>query len=202
MMAAWKLAQALPAGNTVVLKPSEQTPLTTLKLAEILAAAYPSGVVNVVAGCGDTVGAPLVSHERVRMVSLAGSPEAGTKVLLAAAASTKRTHLELGGKAPVIVCDDAELAAGVEGLKVLGFDNAGQYCRAACRVYAEARIHDRLVADLGAAAASIQWGDPTGADMDIGPLVTGCHREQVSASTSAPRRRGPWRLPAWPPPLP
>ncbi len=190
MMAAWKLAPALAAGNTVVLKPSEQTPLTTLKLAEILAGIYPSGVVNVVAGRGDTVGAPLVSHDRVRMVSLTGSPEAGTKVLAAAAASTKRTHLELGGKAPVIVYDDADLEAVVEGLKVFGFYNAGQDCTAACRIYAEAKIHDRLVADLGAAAASIQWGEPSGANMDIGPLVTGRHRERVAGFVERARAAG------------
>ena len=190
MMAAWKLAPALAAGNTVVLKPSEQTPLTTLKLAEILAGIYPSGVVNVVAGRGDTVGAPLVSHDRVRMVSLTGSPEAGTKVLAAAAASTKRTHLELGGKAPVIVYDDADLSAVVEGLKVFGFYNAGQDCTAACRIYAEAKIHDRLVADLGAAAASIQWGHPSGENMDIGPLVTGRHRDRVAGFVERARAAG------------
>jgi aminobutyraldehyde dehydrogenase len=180
MMAAWKLAPALAAGNTVVLKPSEQTPLTTLMLAEILATVYPSGVVNIVTGRGDTVGAPLVAHDRVRMVSLTGSPEAGSNVLAAAATSTKRTHLELGGKAPVIVYNDADLAAVVEGLKVFGFYNAGQDCTAACRVYAEAKIHDRLVADLGAAAASIQWGEPSGAKMDIGPLITGAQRDRVA----------------------
>jgi aminobutyraldehyde dehydrogenase len=180
MMAAWKLAPALAAGNTVVLKPSEQTPLTTLKLAEILAAVYPVGVVNIVTGRGDTVGAPLVSHERVRMVSLTGSPEAGSKVLAAAAATTKRTHLELGGKAPVIVYDDADLEAVVGGIKVFGYYNAGQDCTAACRIYAEGRIHDRLVADLASAVGSIQWGDPSGEGMDIGPLISGRHRERVA----------------------
>jgi aminobutyraldehyde dehydrogenase len=190
MMAAWKLAPALAAGNTVVLKPSEQTPLTSLKLAEILAGIYPSGVVNIVTGRGDTVGAPLVSHTRVRMVSLTGSPEAGTKVLAAAAPSTKRTHLELGGKAPVIVYDDADLEAVIGGLKVFGFYNAGQDCTAACRVYAEAGIHDRLVADLGSAAASLQWGEPSGADMDIGPLITGRHRERVAGFVERAKAAG------------
>lgn len=190
MMAAWKLAPALAAGNSVVLKPSEQTPLTTLKLAEILASVFPPGVVNVVTGRGDTVGAPLVGHPRVRMVSLTGSPEAGTKVLAAAAPSTKRTHLELGGKAPVIVYDDADLEAVIAGLKVFGFYNAGQDCTAACRVYAQGKIHDRLVADLGAAAASIQWGEPSGADMDIGPLITGRQRERVAGFVERARGAG------------
>jgi aminobutyraldehyde dehydrogenase len=190
MMAAWKLAPALAAGNTVVLKPSEQTPLTTLKLAEILAAVYPAGVVNVVAGRGDTVGAPLVSHDRVRMVSLTGSPEAGTKVLAAAAATTKRTHLELGGKAPVIVYDDADLEAVVNGVKVFGYYNAGQDCTAACRIYAEGKIHDRLVADLASAASSLQWGKPSGEDMDIGPLITARHRERVAGFVERAKRAG------------
>ncbi|HEX6011572.1 MAG TPA: gamma-aminobutyraldehyde dehydrogenase, partial [Geminicoccaceae bacterium] len=190
MMAAWKLAPALAAGNTVVLKPSEQTPLTTLKLAEILAAVYPAGVVNVVTGRGDTVGAPLVSHERVRMVSLTGSPEAGSKVLAAAAATTKRTHLELGGKAPVIVYDDADLEAVVNGVKVFGYYNAGQDCTAACRIYAEGKIHDRLVADLASAASSLQWGKPSGEDMDIGPLITGRHRERVAGFVERAKQAG------------
>ena len=190
MMAAWKLAPALAAGNTVALKPSEQTPLTTLKLAAILADIFPSGVVNVIAGRGDTVGAPLVAHGRVRMVSLTGSPEAGTKVLMAAAPATKRTHLELGGKAPVIVFDDADLAAVVEGLKVFGFYNAGQDCTAACRVYAEGKIHDKLVADLAAAAASIQWGEPSGENMDIGPLITERQRERVAGFVERAKAKG------------
>lgn len=190
MMAAWKLAPALAAGNTVILKPSEQTPLSTLEFAEILASVYPPGVVNVVTGRGDTVGAPLVGHPRVRMVSLTGSPEAGTKVLAAAAPSTKRTHLELGGKAPVIVYDDADLEAVIAGLKVFGFYNAGQDCTAACRIYAQGSIHDRLVADLGAAAASIQWGEPSGADMDIGPLITGRQRERVAGFVDRARAAG------------
>ncbi len=114
MMAAWKLAPALAAGNTVVIKPSEQTPLTTLKLASILAEIFPAGVVNVILGRGETVGAPLVSHPGVRMVSLTGDVATGKKVLEAAASSLKRTHLELGGKAPVIVFDDADLEAVVE----------------------------------------------------------------------------------------
>lgn len=180
MMAAWKLAPALAAGNTVVLKPSEQTPLTTLKLAAHLAEIFPPGVVNVVTGRGESVGAPLAGHERVRMVSLTGDVGTGQKVLAAAALSLKRTHLELGGKAPVIVFDDADLDAVVAGLKMFSFYNAGQDCTAACRVYAGPKIHDRLVADLTTAAASIKWGDPSGQGMDVGPLISERQRARVT----------------------
>ena len=180
MMAAWKLAPALAAGNTVVLKPSEQTPLTTLKLAEILAEIFPAGVVNVVTGRGDSVGAPLASHDRVRMVSLTGDVGTGQKILEAASRTLKRTHLELGGKAPVIVFDDADLDAVVAGLKMFSFYNAGQDCTAACRVYAGAKVHDRLVAELSSAAASIKWGDSSGEDMDIGPLISERQRARVA----------------------
>jgi aminobutyraldehyde dehydrogenase len=180
MMAAWKLAPALAAGNTVVLKPSEQTPLTTLKLAHVLAAVFPAGVVNIVAGRGQSVGAPLAGHERVRMISLTGDVATGQKILEAAARTLKRTHLELGGKAPVIVLDDADLEAVVTGLKMFSFYNAGQDCTAACRVYAGTKIHDRLVADLSSAAASIKWGDPSGEGMEIGPLISERQRARVA----------------------
>jgi aminobutyraldehyde dehydrogenase len=139
MMAAWKLAPALAAGNTVVLKPSEQTPLTALKLAGHLAETFPKGVVNVVLGRGETVGAPLVAHPAVRMISLTGDVATGGKMLQAAASTLKRTHLELGGKAPVIVFDDADLEAVVQGVRGFGYYNAGQDCTAACRIYAGAR---------------------------------------------------------------
>ena len=126
MMAAWKIAPAIGAGNTLVLKPSEQTPLTTLKLAELSADILPPGVLNIVTGMGDPVGSTLINHPAVRMVSLTGSIPTGEKVLQAASKTMKRTHLELGGKAPVIVFDDADLAEVVEGLKVFGYYNAGQ----------------------------------------------------------------------------
>ena len=180
MMAAWKLAPALAAGNTVVLKPSEQTPLTALKLAEHLAEIFPKGVVNVVLGRGETVGAPLVAHPAVRMISLTGDVATGRKMLQAAAATLKRTHLELGGKAPVIVFDDADLEAVVQGVRGFGYYNAGQDCTAACRIYAGAKIHDRLVADLAAAVSTIRYGDPSGEGMDIGPLISARQRERVA----------------------
>ena len=136
MMAAWKLGPALAAGNTVVLKPSEQTPLTALKLATICAELFPPGVVNIICGRGNTVGAPLVAQPEVAMISLTGSIASGEKVLAAAVNGTKRTHLELGGKAPVIVFDDADLESVVSGVRTFGFYNAGQDCTAACRIYA------------------------------------------------------------------
>jgi aminobutyraldehyde dehydrogenase len=180
MMAAWKLAPALAAGNTVVLKPSEQTPLTTLRLAGVLAELFPPGVVNVVAGRGAPVGSPLIEHPGVRMISLTGSIATGQKVLQAAARSLKRTHLELGGKAPVLVFDDADLESVVAGIRMAGFYNAGQDCTAACRVYAGPRIHDRLVADLGSAVGSLKVGAPTHDDTELGPLISARHRERVA----------------------
>ena len=133
MMAAWKLGPALAAGNTVVLKPSEQTPLSALMLGEVLAEIFPKGTVNIVCGRGETVGAPLAAHPRVRMVSLTGDVATGQKILGAAQGNLKRTHLELGGKAPVIIFDDADLEAVVAGVRTFGFYNAGQDCTAACR---------------------------------------------------------------------
>ena len=180
MMAAWKLAPALAAGNTVILKPSEQTPLTALKLAGIMAEIFPAGVVNVVLGRGESVGAPLVAHGGVRMVSLTGDVATGKSVLKAASATLKRTHLELGGKAPVIVLDDADLEAVVQGVRTFGYYNAGQDCTAACRIYAGASIHDRLVADLASAVSTIRFGDPSGAEMEIGPLISQAQRERVA----------------------
>ena len=180
MMAAWKLAPALAAGNTVVLKPSEQTPLTALKLAPLLIEIFPKGVVNIVCGRGESVGAPLVSHPRVRMVSITGDVSTGQKVLTAAAGNLKRTHLELGGKAPVIVFDDADLDAVVAGVRTFGFYNAGQDCTAACRLYAGAKIYDRLVADLGAAAGSLKVGMQTDAGVEMGPLISAEQRQRVA----------------------
>ena len=156
MMAAWKLAPALAGGNTVVIKPSEQTPLTMLKLAQLIADIFPEGVVNVVVGRGESVGSTLINHPKVAMISLTGDIATGKKVLTAAAKTVKRTHLELGGKAPVIVFDDADIAGVVEGVKVFGYYNAGQDCTAACRIYAGDKVYERLVADLASAASGPQ----------------------------------------------
>jgi aminobutyraldehyde dehydrogenase len=180
MMAAWKLAPAIAAGNTVVLKPSEQTPLTALKLAEALAELLPPGVVNVVCGRGEPVGKTLVAHPRVRMVSLTGDVATGQKVLALAAANLKRTHLELGGKAPVIVFDDADLESVIAGIRTFGYYNAGQDCTAACRLYVGAGIHDRLVADLTDAVRDIKIGAQREPGVEMGPLISASQRDRVS----------------------
>jgi aminobutyraldehyde dehydrogenase len=180
MMAAWKLGPALAAGNTVVLKPSEQTPLTALRLATLLAELFPPGVVNIVCGRGNTVGAPLVAQPEVAMISLTGSIASGEKVLAAAVNGTRRTHLESGGKAPVIVFDDADQQSVVSGVRTFGFYNAGQDCTAACRIYAGPKIHDKLVADLSAAASSIKVGMQEEEGVEMGPLITGRHRSRVA----------------------
>jgi aminobutyraldehyde dehydrogenase len=180
MMAAWKLSPALAAGNTVVIKPSEQTPLTTLKLATVLLDIFPPGVVNVISGQGATVGAGLISRPKVAMISLTGDVATGEKVLQAAAKGAKRTHLELGGKAPVIVFDDADLDAVVGGIRTFGFYNAGQDCTAACRVYAGPKIYDKLVADLTSAAGSIKVGTQEEEGVEMGPLISAKQRERVA----------------------
>jgi aminobutyraldehyde dehydrogenase len=181
MMAAWKIGPAIAAGNTLVLKPSELTPLTLLKLAGALAEILPAGVMNVVCGRGEPVGSTLINHERVRMVSLTGSIATGQKVLAAAAGNLKRTHLELGGKAPVIVFDDADIEAVVSGIRTFGFYNAGQDCTAACRMYAGKRIYERLVADLTSAVRTIKVGAQEQAGVEMGPLISQTQRERVAA---------------------
>src|SRR5579862_5418282 len=180
MMAAWKLGPALAAGNTVVLKPSEQTPLTALKLGEYLRELLPKGVVNIICGRGESVGAPLVSHPRVRMVSITGDVSTGQKVLSAAAGNLKRTHLELGGKAPVIVFDDADIEAVVAGVRTFGFYNAGQDCTAACRLYVSKRSYERVVADLTSAVSSIKVGTQEEPGVEMGPLISAAQRDRVA----------------------
>ena len=180
MMAAWKLGPALAAGNTVVLKPSEMTPLTTLKLAELIAEIFPAGVVNILNGRGESVGASMISQPQVQMISITGDISTGQKIMDVAAKSVKRTHLELGGKAPVIVFDDADLAAVVEGVRTFGFYNAGQDCTAACRIYAGKKIYEKLVAELSAAVASIKVGEQKMAGVEMGPLISARQRERVA----------------------
>ncbi|MBU1285130.1 MAG: gamma-aminobutyraldehyde dehydrogenase [Gammaproteobacteria bacterium] len=179
MMAAWKLGPALAAGNTVVLKPSEQTPLTALKLAEFLAEIFPAGVVNIVFGRGPSVGAPLTAHPKVRMVSLTGSIPTGSAIISSTADSVKRMHMELGGKAPVIIFDDADIDAAVEGIRTFGFYNAGQDCTAACRIYAQKGIYEQFVAKLGEAVSSIKYGLQDDESTELGPLITSAHRDRV-----------------------
>lgn len=181
MMAAWKLAPALAGGNTVVIKPSEQTPLTMLKLAKAIADIFPEGVVNVVVGRGESVGNTLINHPKVSMISLTGDIATGKKVLAAATKTVKRTHLELGGKAPVIVFDDADLAEVVEGVKVFGYYNAGQDCTAACRIYAEDKVYEKLVADLSSAVSSLKFNLANDEENDIGPLISARQRARVAS---------------------
>ena len=179
LMAIWKLAPALAGGNTIVLKPSEMTPLSTLKLAKIIAEIFPEGVVNVVTGRGATVGNALISHPKVAMVSITGSIGTGQKVIQAAASTLKRTHLELGGKAPVIVFDDADIASVVEGVKTFGYYNSGQDCTAACRIYAGKKVYDNLVADLSAAVKTIKYNLPDDDENEMGPVISARQRDQI-----------------------
>ena len=187
MMMAWKLCPAIGGGNTVIFKPSEQTPLTALKLARILAEELPEGVVNVIAGRGQTVGNYLINHPGVDMISLTGDVATGRKMLDAAAKTIKRTHLELGGKAPVVVFDDADISEVVEGLRAFGFYNAGQDCTAACRIYAGKKVYEKLVADLSSAVASIQLGNDDDTTNEIGPLISLRQRDRVASFVNRAR---------------
>lgn len=181
MMMAWKLAPAIAGGNTVVFKPSEQTPLTALKMAKLLADILPEGVVNVVLGRGESVGNAIINHAKVNMVSITGDIATGKKVLAAAAKSVKRTHLELGGKAPVIVYDDADLEAVVAGIRTFGFYNAGQDCTAACRIYASDKIYDNFVADLASAVSTLKFNQADDTENEIGPLISRRQRDRVES---------------------
>lgn len=181
MMMAWKLAPAIAGGNTVVFKPSEQTPLTSLKMAKLLADILPEGVVNVVLGRGESVGNALINHPKIGMLSITGDVATGKKVLQAAAKTVKRTHLELGGKAPVIVFDDADIDAVVNGIRTFGYYNAGQDCTAACRIYADAKVYDRFVADLSSAVSSIRFNLDDDTQNEIGPLISKRQRDRVES---------------------
>ncbi|WP_405094471.1 gamma-aminobutyraldehyde dehydrogenase [Micromonospora sp. NBC_01412] len=179
MMAVWKIAPALAAGNTVVLKPSDTTPVSTLLLAEIAAEFFPPGVFNVVCGDRDT-GRALVSHPAPQLVSITGSTRAGMEVASAAAPDLKRTHLELGGKAPVVLFDDADVAAAAEAIAMGGYFNAGQDCTAATRVLAGPGIHDDFVAALAEQARNTRTGAPDDADVLYGPLNNANQLARVS----------------------
>jgi betaine-aldehyde dehydrogenase len=179
MMAVWKFAPAIAAGNTVVLKPSDTTPVTTVMLAEIAAEFLPEGVLNVVCGDRDT-GRALVQHPTPQMVSITGSVRAGMEVAEAAAKDLKRVHLELGGKAPVIVFDDADLEAAAEEIAGAGYFNAGQDCTAATRVLAAPGIHDDFVAAITEQAKATKTGDPEDEDVLYGPLNNPNQLQHVS----------------------
>ncbi len=177
MMALWKFAPALAAGNTVVLKPSDTTPVSTVFMAELAAEFLPPGVFNVICGDRDT-GAALISHPIPAMASITGSVRAGREVARAAATDLKRVHLELGGKAPVIVFDDADVAAAAQAIAEAGYFNAGQDCTAASRVLAGPGVHDDFVAALSEQAAGTTTGG--GADVDYGPLNNADQLAKVS----------------------
>jgi betaine-aldehyde dehydrogenase len=179
MMAAWKIGPALAAGCTIVLKPAETTPITTVKLAELAAEVLPKGVLNVITGHGQPAGSSLVTHPDIDMVSLTGSPETGKWIAKAAAESLKRVHLELGGKAPVIVFDDVDMETALETIAGTALYNAGQDCTAATRVMASAKVYDDVVSGLAEQAKGYKVGDTFDPDTTLGPVNSERQRERV-----------------------
>ncbi len=180
MMAAWKLAAPLAAGCTVVLKPSEITPLSTLRLAEIMNGIFPKGVVNVISGRGQTIGDKLINSPQVEGISITGSPATGMAAMRAASQKIRHVHLELGGKAPVIVFDDADLDAVVDTIRGGSYFNAGQDCAQPCRIMASNAIYDKLVADTANAVSSIKIGGQREDGVEMGPVISAAQRERVS----------------------
>jgi len=187
-MATWKLGPALAAGNTVVLKPSIRTPLTALAFAATLNEHLPAGVVNVLSGSGSTIGDHLVGHPKVRMVSITGDTATGKRVARIAAETVKRLHLELGGKAPVIVFDDADLDLAAETLRAAGYWNAGQDCTAATRVLAGPKVYDSFVDKLADQVRAIKWGDPAEGDhIEMGSLIAQAQADKVEGMVDRAR---------------
>ena len=188
MMAGWKIGPALMAGNTVVLKPSARTPLTALVLAEIAADILPPGVLNVITGTGAAIGDDLVGHPKVGMISVTGDTDTGKHIAKVAADRVKRLHLELGGKAPVVVFDDADLAAVIDNLKTFSYWNSGQDCTAPCRVITGPKIYDSFVADLAASVKTIKWGNPAeGDDIEMGSLIAKAQADKVEGMVDRAR---------------
>jgi 1-pyrroline dehydrogenase len=180
MMAVWKFSPALAAGNVQILKPSEQTPLSLLRFMELAQDVVPAGVLNVITGDGVPVGEALVKHPEVRLVSLTGDVETGKAIARTAADNLKRVHLELGGKAPVVVFDDADPAAVAEGIKTAGYWNSGQDCTAASRVVAGPKIYDKLLEELVPAVESLHVGDPAeGDEIEMGPVISKDQQDRV-----------------------
>jgi len=187
-MASWKLGPALATGNTVVLKPSVRTPLSALAFAQILNDILPPGVVNVLSGSGGDIGDALVGHPKVRMVSITGDTVTGKHIARIAADSVKRLHLELGGKAPIIVFDDADVDLAAETLRFAGYWNAGQDCTAATRVLAGPAVYDKFVSALADQVRTIKWGDPAeGDDIEMGSLIAQVHAEKVQGMVDRAR---------------
>jgi len=190
MMAIWKLGPALAAGNTSIIKPAQITPLTTLRLAELAADILPPGVFNVITGRGSVVGDALVRSPIVRLVSLTGDTSTGKLISAAAAGTIKRLHMELGGKAPVVVFDDADVESLVATLRFAGYTNTGQDCTSSNRVIAAPRIYDRLLAELVPAVESIKVGDTTKRETEVGPLVSEDQRDRVGGFVDRARGKG------------
>ena len=191
MMAIWKLCPALAAGCTVVLKPASMTPLSAIRLAELAADIFPKGVFNVVTGPGDVVGQRLITHPDVDMVSLTGDTATGKEIAAAAAQTVKRVHLELGGKAPVVVYDDADMDALAETIKVAAYFNSGQDCTAATRIIVMGEGYDRALSALVPAVESITVGDPASdPDLDMGPMVSRAQQERVAGFVDRARGGG------------
>jgi betaine-aldehyde dehydrogenase len=180
MMAIWKFGPALAAGNTVVLKPAETTPMTTVRLAELAAEALPKGVLNVVMGPGQPTGEALINHPDVDMLALTGSVDTGKHIARAAADTLKRVHLELGGKAPVVVFDDVDLASALETIAGTGYYNAGQDCTAATRVLASADVYDDVVSGLATQAQGFTIGDTLAPETTLGPVNSQRQRDRVT----------------------
>ncbi|MGH2740398.1 MAG: gamma-aminobutyraldehyde dehydrogenase [Actinomycetota bacterium] len=189
-MSIWKFGPALAAGNTVIVKPSEWTPLTMLRVAGLAADIFPPGVFNVITGDGEPTGAAIVKHPGVGMVSITGEVTTGKAVARAAADTLKRVHLELGGKAPVVVFDDANLESSVEWIKIAGYFNAGQDCTAATRVLAGPGIYDDLLGALVPAVESLTVGDPLADGTEMGPVVSKEQLERVSGFVDRARDGG------------
>src|SRR5829696_2677778 len=179
MMAIWKIGPALAAGCTIVLKPAETTPVTTIKLAELGAEVLPKGVLNVITGHGQPAGSSLVTHPDIEMVSLTGSPETGKWIAKAASDTLKRVHLELGGKAPVVVFDDVDMETAMETIAGTGYYNAGQDCTAATRVLASSKVYDDVVNGLSEQAKGLKMGDTMDADTTLGPVNSQRQLERV-----------------------
>ena len=191
LMAAWKIAPILAAGNSIVIKPSEQTPLSTLKLVEVLAGRIPDGILNVVTGRGRTVGQRLSEHPDIALIALTGSVVSGQAVAETAARSVKRVHLELGGKAPVLVFPDADLRAAAVGVRNAGFWNAGQDCGAACRVLVHESVAEEFTEHLVREVSTLVIGAPdAGDDVEIGPMISRPHFERVKESLEEAKAAG------------
>ena len=188
MMAGWKIGPALAAGNTVVLKPASRTPLTAIKLAEIAAGILPPGVLNVITGSGDVIGGALVAHPKVGMISLTGDTDTGKKIAKVAADAVKRLHLELGGKAPVIIFDDADLDLAAETLRFASYWNSGQDCTAATRVITGPGVYEKFVAKLSDQVKDMKWGDPsTGEELEMGSLISKGQVDRVAGMVDRAR---------------